>query len=249
MTHWESSAKPYHKIVGEKGHYYHQKVILPNVVKMLNPQQGELILDLGCGNGVLERTLPSFIQYTGIDGSKTLIQEAKKLSKSKSSSFLVGDVTKKLSLEKTFHKACFILSLQNMANGHLAVEQASTHLKSKGTLLLVLNHPAFRIPRQSDWGYDEKKKIVYRRIDRYQTPLAIPISMEPGNLNKSTTTTSFHYPISTYFKWLSDNGFSTTLLEEWCSDKKSEGSRAKAEDRARSEFPLFLCILAQKLSK
>jgi hypothetical protein len=36
-------------------------------------------------------------------------------------------------------------------------------------------------------------------------------------------------------------------MEEWCSDKKSEGAAARMEDRARKEFPLFLTILASKV--
>jgi hypothetical protein len=38
------------------------------------------------------------------------------------------------------------------------------------------------------------------------------------------------------------------LIEEWYSDKTSEGSQAKRENRARTEFPLFLAISSFKLS-
>jgi len=36
-------------------------------------------------------------------------------------------------------------------------------------------------------------------------------------------------------------------LEEWTSDKVSAGKSARAENRARSEFPLFLAIKAVKI--
>jgi hypothetical protein len=37
-----------------------------------------------------------------------------------------------------------------------------------------------------------------------------------------------------------------TMLEEWNSHRKSEpGPRAKAEDLARKEIPLFLCLVAK----
>jgi hypothetical protein len=45
---------------------------------------------------------------------------------------------------------------------------------------------------------------------------------------------------------LFNNGFLIEKMEEWISDKKSEGGRAKIEDKARAEFPLFLAIKAIK---
>jgi hypothetical protein len=145
-----------------------------------------------------------------------------------------------------FDAAIFILSLQNMEHGQNAIAQASQHLKPNGKLLLVLNHPCFRIPRQSDWGYEEQAKLQYRKINSYMSAMTIPIATHPGKGKDSPTTFSFHHPLSTYTKWLQENGLSILSIEEWCSDKESEGGRARAENRARKEFPLFLAILAQK---
>jgi hypothetical protein len=36
-------------------------------------------------------------------------------------------------------------------------------------------------------------------------------------------------------------------IEEWVSDKKSEGGKAAMEDKARAEFPLFMAIAAKKI--
>jgi hypothetical protein len=43
---------------------------------------------------------------------------------------------------------------------------------------------------------------------------------------------------------LHDNGFVIEKIEEWVSDKKSEGGMAAVEDKARAEFPLFMTIVA-----
>ena len=45
---------------------------------------------------------------------------------------------------------------------------------------------------------------------------------------------------------LFDNGFCIENIEEWISDKKSTGSKAYIEDKARKEFPLFMTIVARK---
>lgn len=244
-TSWDSSEEWYNRCVGESGHYYHEAFILSSALRLLNLKPNDSLLDLGCGQGVLERKLPKNIKYTGIDNSKALINDAKKMSKAQ---FLVADACQKLPLEEEqFDASCFILSLQNMEFPDKAIKEASRHLKSQGKLLIVLNHPCFRIPRQSNWGIDEQMKLQYRRMNLYMTPQKIPIQTHPSRGNASSTTYTFHHPLSSYISWLNQNGLVITAIEEWCSDKKSEGGRAKMEDRARKEFPLFLCIAAQKI--
>jgi SAM-dependent methyltransferase len=242
---WDKMEEWYGDLVGEKGHHYHQTLIIPNVLRLLDLKTNDSILDLGCGNGVLARHLPSTISYTGIDSAKGLLLEAKKRSPNRN--FLLGDASQKLATPKTdFDAAIFILSLQNMNHGKSAIQQALHHLKPGAKLLLILNHPCFRIPRQSDWGYDNTLKMQYRRINSYMSPMQIPIATHPGKGKSSPETYSFHYPLSTYFSWLQEQGAVITAMEEWCSDKTSQGARARAENRARSEIPLFLALLAQK---
>ena len=74
-TSWDSAKKWYNDSVGEKGHYYHQAIILKKVLKLLDLKNDASLLDLGCGQGVLQRHLPKTIHYTGVDNSKTLLQE------------------------------------------------------------------------------------------------------------------------------------------------------------------------------
>jgi ubiquinone/menaquinone biosynthesis C-methylase UbiE len=248
-TSWDPSEKWYGKLVGEKGHYYHQSLILPNLMRLMgikDPKKTAL-LDIGCGSGVLARQLPKGIDYAGVDLSKGLLDQAKQ--QTPGMKFIFADATKPLPIEKIdFDIATFILSLQNMENGKGAIEQAAKHLSKPGSkIFLILNHPAFRIPRQCEWSYDESKKLMSRQVNSYLSSLKIPIAMEPSKKEKSPTTYSFHNPLSTYITWLNESGFAITALEEWCSDKKSEGGRAKAEDRARLEIPMFMAIAATRI--
>ena len=241
---WDDAASWYKDAVGEKGHYYHQAIVIPNILKMLKLKKGDSLLDLGCGQGVFARSLPKEIFYVGVDLSKKLIQEAQKITRPECN-FYVKDVTKPLDLEKKdFDIALFLLSLQNMKEGSSAIAQAKAHLKSKGRLLLVLNHPCFRIPRQSSWEIDEKSKIQYRRVNRYISSMEIPIQVHPGRGKDSEMTYSFHHSLSDISSWLFQNGFLIEKIEEWCSDKMSTGSKARMENLARKEFPLFLSISA-----
>jgi len=239
MTSWEHVHDWYDKEVGVKGHYFHEHLILPSLLKHLN--KAESILDLACGQGVLSRHLPKKTTYVGIDLSKSLINAAKKYRPPSSHQFFVGDVTSSLPIEKKDFSHCVIqLAFQNIENGQEVLRNAHSHLQLGGKLFLILNHPCFRIPRQTSWGIDTQKKLQFRRIDRYLSFLKIPIT-----LGKQMTY-SFHHPLSTYTQWLHEAGFGIEWMEELTSNKKSSGKFSVMENRARSEFPLFLQIISFK---
>lgn len=244
-TSWEGVNKWYRNIVGGSGHYYHKNVIFPKLMPLLGLEKDSTLLDLACGNGVLSRQIPKEVRYSGVDISPSLIKEAKKSGKGRS--FSVGDIIKPLPVKETFTHAAIILALQNVEHPEAVFQNCAKHLEKDGTLVMVLNHPCFRIPRQSEWGVDQNKKIQYRRIDRYLSSMKIPIAANPGKGEKSASTLSFHRPLSEYVRLLAEAGFGVVAMEEWCSDKVSEGGRAKMENRARSEIPLFLAIKAVKL--
>lgn len=244
-TSWQQVSGWYNNLVRDEGHYYH-KLIIPECLKLLKLDKNSSVLDLACGQGVLARHLPSGIYYTGIDSSESLIKSALIQDKNKLHHYAVGDLTKPVPLEKNnYTHAAIILALQNIADPLKVLQTAALHLKVNGKMIIILNHPCFRIPRQSSWGIDESNKMQYRKINRYMTPLKIPITMHPGK-QKSPVTWSFHFPLSVYSDYLSLSGFVIERLEEWTSDKLSVGKAARMENRARSEFPLFLAILARK---
>lgn len=242
-TSWQSSAKWYEKSVGEKGHFYHQRVIFPKLLPLLDLKPESSLLDLGCGQGVLSRKIPESCNYLGIDSSPSFIAFAKKQAHSKKHCFLEADLSKPVSFSPTFSHSCFLLSLQNMGPPEIPLQNACKHLKPGGKLVLVLNHPCFRIPRQSSWGIDPASQIQYRRIDSYLTFQKIPIQMEPGK-NPNKVTYSFHFSLSELSQILSKNHLLMEQIQEWVSPKISQGKQAKRENRARKEIPLFLALSA-----
>lgn len=247
-TSWQNVAGWYTKAVGSSGHYYHQHVVIPNSLRLLNLQPDSSVIDLACGQGILGRQIPSNIDYLGIDTAPSLIEFAKTSDRSIKHHYQTGNIEQSLSSAKSdFSHATIILALQNLKRPDLAINNAAKHLKASGQLLLVINHPAFRVPRQSSWEIDPASKLQYRRLNRYLSPLEIPISVQPSKQAHSHVTWSFHLPIQDYFKFLKNAGFVITNLEEWVSDKVSEGKAAKAENFSRSEFPLFMAILATKI--
>ncbi len=68
------------------------------------------------------------------------------------------------------------------------------------------------------------------------------IDMHPGD-NPSIKTVSFHRPLQYFFKLFGKHHFAVTRLEEWMSNREGpRGKRARANDKARKEIPLFLCL-------
>lgn len=231
--------------MGDKGHFFHQTVVIPNSIRLLQIEKTSRVLDVACGQGVLARNIDGEVKYLGVDKATDLIVEAKKRDRNGNHKYIVADATKPLMINEKFDRASIILALQNIKEPNLAIKNIANKLESGGKFLVVLNHPAFRIPRQSSWEEDKGNKLQYRRVNRYMSPLEIPINAHPGKTN-SPVTWSYHHPLEDYTKYLHEAGFLIEVIEEWTSDKQSMGKKAKQENRAREEFPMFMAILAVK---
>ena len=240
---------------------YQKDLILPNILRLLEIKKGEVILDLACGQGFFANEFhKQGARVAGLDISKELIEIGKK---SYPKIDLKVSPADKLAIpNSSVDKITIILSIQNIENAEGVFKECYRVLKPSGKLLLVLNHPAFRIPKASDWGWDSKNEVQYRRVDSYISESKNKIEMHPSagsgqvpstrsgqvpGHKPSEYTLSFHRPLQFYFKALNKNNLRVSRLEEWNSHKKSEpGPRAAAENRARKEIPLFLFIEAIK---
>jgi ubiquinone/menaquinone biosynthesis C-methylase UbiE len=242
---WQKVGKWYGKITEGEGHYYHKNLIIPKVLDLLDLNINSSVIEFGCGSGILGRSVGPNVKYLGIDLSETLIREAIKQDSSNFHKYKVGNAVDLNITTDKFSHAVFILSLQNMEDAERAIENAVSKLKDNSKLLLVINHPSFRIPRHSSWEIDVNTKLEYRKINRYMSDLKIPINMNPGDRN-SKFTWSYHYPLTRIVKMITKHGLFIEDIDELVSNKQSEGKNSKMENLARNEFPLFMTILAVK---
>jgi SAM-dependent methyltransferase len=233
------------------------------VARLLAPQPGEKILDVGAGQGVLAPIVAQAgARYTGVDASPRLIQLAQKRH-GRDGRFIVADARKLAGIAElralSFDAVVFLLSLQDMDPLDLVLAQAAALLRTGGRLVLLLTHPAFRVPRQSGWGWDEGRRLMYRRVDRYLTPLPVPMKPLPGS-NADAKTRSFHRPLEAYINGLAAQGLLTERIEEIPAHKLAAFSGThrparpavaqtpRAANLARKEIPLFLGLVARKVS-
>lgn len=243
---WDAVAKWYDGWMGKGGSVHHKKIAIPSVLQLLDTQPNEQILDIGAGQGVLAPHISEAgAKYTGIDVSTKLLEYARQYH-GKFGRFLQADAGR-LHLEPSiqaeqFDAVIFLLSIQDMNPLDEVLQSASWVLKPNGRAVILMTHPAFRIPRQSGWGFDENRKLQYRRVDRYLTPLSVPMKQ-----HSSGVTISFHRPISEYVNGLSECGLLIDRLEEIAAKDPLNKKQSKAEKLADAEIPLFLALRARKL--
>jgi ubiquinone/menaquinone biosynthesis C-methylase UbiE len=227
-----------------------QRVVFPAVIRLLWLEKHDKLLDAACGQGAFCReALKRTDLIVGLDASRRLIELARKITPAKVK-LHVGDARafpEEVRRAAPYDAVSCILALGNIDDAAKVFEESAKILKTQGRLVFVITHPCFRIPRQSGWGWDEKRKLQYRRIDKYASEMKIPITMHPGQ-GRSEVTWTFHRPLHYYFNALRSAGFMVDAVEELVTHRHSTpGPRAKADQTSKEEIPLFMAIRAVKL--
>lgn len=248
---WEHVADWYDKLVGDEGSDYHRHVVLPAALRLLAPQTGERVLDLCCGQGVFCRMLAQtpVSEILGLDVSSSLIAAAKSRSARETKiRYALADARDLGPLaDGRFDAAACLMAVHDVDDVAALLKSMSAAIRPGGRAVVILMHPCFRVPRQSSWGWDEQKKMQYRRMDRYATPMAIPIATRPG-ADPSQHTVFYHRPLSEYVNAMGAAGLAIVHCDELLSHHHSQpGGHSRGENRARQEFPVFLALKAIKL--
>ncbi len=248
-TSWGGVADWYDAYLEETGDTYQKQVILPNLLRILDLKAGQKVADVACGQGFFAREFAKLgAKISGADISEELVKLAATRSPKEIKFYATPAHKLFFSRDGEFDSAVMVLAIQNIENPNEVFAEIKRVLKPGGKFILVMNHPAFRVPQKSSWGFDEVSKTQYRRIDNYLSGSKIPILMHPGRGEKSKRTFSYHRSLQDFFKLLNKSGFAVFRLEEWISHKKSgKGPRQKAEDTTRKEIPLFLMLEARKV--
>lgn len=246
-TSWENISDTYIKSVGSEGSFYHKNVVIPNTLRLLNINSSSRVLDLACGQGILERHIPIDISYLGLEISESLLKYATENKVSDKHTFVQADVTKKLDLKEKYSHAAMVLAIQNTKDMTAVIKNAHDSLLTEGKFCIVLNHPFFRIPKYSSWEIDLENETQSRRVTKYLSTEEISLLANPGKGDKSEKIYSYHRALQEYSKTLYNTGFVILKIEEWISNKTSVGKHATMENEARKEFPLFMALLCQKI--
>ena len=243
-TGWDHVADWYDGWVGPRGSRYHQLLAVPAALDLLEVRPGESILDVGAGQGVLASAVARRGgRYTGIDASARLIETARRRH-GREGRFAVADARDLASAralaDERFDAAVFLLSVQDMDPLDAVIESVGSVLRPASRIVIVMTHPAFRQPRHSGWGSDPSRRLTYRRIDAYLTPMAVPLRPVDGRAG----TRSFHRPLSAYVTALAAGGFRVDAMLEIPDLPASDRPGAPRPDN--SDIPLFLGLRARR---
>ena len=249
-TSWGGVANWYQKMVEDKDSYQNQ-VILPKLMNLLDLKKDEVVLDLGCGVGYFcQKYSESGGKAIGVDIGEELIEVAKKNTNSE----IVYHVNTAEKLpfvqNSSVDKITIVLALQNIKFADKVIAEAGRVLKKNGKLIVVLNHPYYRIPKHSSWEWSPKDWVQFRKVEKYLTPFESEIDMKPGEKDKSKKqiTMSFHRPLEYYIQQGLKNGFMLENMEEWISHRGADqGNKTKALEISRKEIPLFMCLVWKKI--
>ncbi|MEN9604881.1 MAG: hypothetical protein RJB39_566 [Candidatus Parcubacteria bacterium] len=252
-TSWGSVASWYDEYL-QAENTYQAKVISPNLLRVLkfeDIKNGAHVLELGCGQGyflhqVAEALKNKKVSLEGVDVSQELLDIAKKdivdgIKLTRADAAKLSHLT-----DNSTDLIYSVLALQNMSDLDAVTKEIKRVLTPKGRLIAVLNHPTFRIPKQSDWHYSADRNAQGRVIYTYMSDKKFAIDMHPGLRAagiKKEETFSFHHPLQFYSKVLAKHGFCIAKIEEWLSHKESEeGPKKRAEDESRKEIPMFMML-------
>jgi SAM-dependent methyltransferase len=250
-TSWEDVADWYRQVAGRRGPDLAARTLYPEVVRLIGRLEDQRILDIGCGPGAFARLLAHRgAVVVGVDLSPRMVELAREgaaeAGLESRTSFETADATATGGLPRgPFDVVTLVLALQNMDDPAAVLRNAARTLRPGGRLVLALNHPCFRIPGATHWGFDPKERIQFRRVDAYKSERKLDIQIHPGS-DPSQTRPSYHWPLETLFHALRAAGLRVLDVSEPVGDAFSEGGRAEAENRARREFPLFLVIAAER---
>ena len=250
-TSWDPVAEWYVGWVGASGSEHHRKLAIPAVLELLQPAPGEQILDVGAGPGMLAPVIArAGAHYTGVDASPRLLAFARR-HHGNYGRFLEGNATRLAKLPDlhagSFDAAVFLFSIQDMDPLDAVLASVAWALRPGGRVVLLMTHPCFRVPRQSGWGWDERRKLTYRRVDRYLTPLAVPMKTYGGP--QPGATRSFHRPLQMYVNSLAAHKLLIDAIQELPAAHVSAERRTPADTLASEEIPLLLAIRACKETK
>jgi ubiquinone/menaquinone biosynthesis C-methylase UbiE len=219
---WNANAEIWDSRMGDEGNDFFNILCWPSIAALLDPQPGQRILDIACGNGLTSRRLAALgAQVSAFDFSENLIEKAKTRENPNSLiTYQIIDATKEKELlslgDQSFDAALSNMALFDMADIETLFRTLPKLLKPKGIFVFSLTHPAFNNASSmhvaEEIDLEGEIKTVYSvKISRYMTPysakgLALRSQPKPQMY--------FERPLRYYLNLGFQNGFVLDGFEE-----------------------------------
>lgn len=177
---WDANASYWDEKMGE-GNDFVDLLQWPAILRLLDPQPGQRILDIATGNGLTARRLASLgATVVAFDFSAELIKLAKSKPNPESRiSYQILDATDESALlalgERTFDSALCNMALFDMANIEPLFHALPKLLKPGGSFTFSICHPAFNNSSSTHVAEERDNEgtiqTVYSiKVSRYMNP-------------------------------------------------------------------------------
>jgi 2-polyprenyl-3-methyl-5-hydroxy-6-metoxy-1,4-benzoquinol methylase len=147
---WNTNAAYWDARMGDTGNDFVNDLIWPAVMRLLQVQTGERILDIGCGNGLYARRLASLgANVVAFDFAAQMIEQARHYPTDQAGqiTYHVVDATDEAALlalgEGQFAGALCTMTLMDMAEIDPLMRAIARLLKPDGRFIFAVCHPCF----------------------------------------------------------------------------------------------------------
>ncbi len=206
---WDQKAAFWDEMHGDDGNRFHRRLISPSVERLLALQEGEHVLDVACGNGVMARRMAALGgQVTAVDFSAALLDRARQRgqvagapSASPPIDYRLVDCTDEAALvgigAGTFDAVVCTMALMDMPVIAPLFRAATRLLKPAGRLVFATAHPTFNSNNPTFYAEmsDHDGKIVVERGVKLKGYLQVPPVKGAGSPNEPNPHYYFHRPL------------------------------------------------------
>lgn len=236
---WEANAEYWVKIIRERRDRYRTELTDAAVLDAIGPCAGLRVLDAGCGEGYLSRTLAGMgADVDGVDACQSLVDAAAYPSAAGAARFTCASVD-----DLPFEDDAFDLVVCNHLFSHLpdptdALREFARVLKSGGRLILLTLHPCFYVE------HSERGSATSVPASQYFASRGIDQHFLVDGLESPSMVTSWLRPLEFYAGTLRDSGFVIADLRE----PHPTQEQLRDDPWWRDGFPtaMFILLIAER---